>query len=356
MGQVEGTQSHRSQRQQQQRSDPTFVDYYDAPRRKWRSAEVNAEIQAWNQEPSLELVFWDDGGNQRVVTVPRSSPNIQSHGTYTAKQRVDSFTGAGTQVTGMSNAPVPASASSSSVVVARPARGAPVVPGHVVSHGSSVLAVQAQRASAAGQAERGGSAPSGGPKPVFPSGSSSVSEEEAKELGKLLYLTANANIPDGRVDTSGSIGIGDMLDVKKVGQAHTEWAMAEVKATRRDVRQMPWVLVQMIGPDNDASQEWIPFESDRIAPSGKRAGVMMHPFTAGQMVDALDQFTDKFGNHQKVWRLATVLAVDCTRIKVRPSTINFVSCWTAIARHFPVCVFSWWPCDRRTIAWLSGAL
>ena len=139
--------------------------------------------------------------------------------------------------------------------------------------------------------------------------------------------------------------------------------MAEVKEMRRDTRQMPWVRVQMLGARDAA--EWIPFESDRLAPSGKRAGVMMHPYvrracvrvrvrtcvpwcacacvsvcavartyhhrhasnqptnqptndryTAGAMVDALDKFTDKYGILQRTWRLATVLAVDCTRIKV----------------------------------------
>ena len=61
--------------------------------------------------------------------------------------------------------------------------------------------------------------------------------------------------------------------------AHTEWAMAEVRAMQRDVRQMPWVRVQLLllGAAGDTA-EWIPFESDRLAPSGKRAGVMMHPY------------------------------------------------------------------------------
>jgi hypothetical protein len=54
--------------------------------------------------------------------------------------------------------------------------------------------------------------------------------------------------------------------------------MAEVRAMQRDVRQMPWVRVQLLGSSgNENTAEWIPFESDRLAPSGKRAGVMMHP-------------------------------------------------------------------------------
>jgi hypothetical protein len=34
------------------------------------------------------------------------------------------------------------------------------------------------------------------------------------------------------------------------------------------------------------------------------------------MVDVLDTFTDKFGVWRETWRLASVKAVDCTRIQV----------------------------------------
>ena len=328
---------------------PVFVDYFDARRGKWRSAEINLEDEKLDM---YQLVFWNDAGQQKVVQSKRNSPNIQPHGTYTMAQHIDRSTGRGvvasgaTQVVGMPSGRGMFRQSKSTDAIhpwsMHCGKCGGTSCGLVVGVGCFFVFVSGWSFSCSALLLKrcplsydvlpsicdrstvsiGGAAPgtlvnvpaSSAPAKLEPKFAADAPPDDVQELSKLLYLTANANIPDGRVDTSGSIGVGDMVDVKKSGTSHTEWAMAEVIDMKRDVQQMPWVRVQLLSRED--AKEWIQFESDRLAPSGKRAGVSLHPYTAGHMVDILDRFTDKYGIPQETWRLATVKAVDCTRIQV----------------------------------------
>lgn len=299
-----GGKSHHDMNQ-----DPVFVDYFDPTHQKWRSAQIASEDE---RSDSYQIVFWTDSGGETVVRVPRQSSNVRPHGSFTARQRIDSNTGMGV----VHDAHVPAVAVSAVDAPHSSSAGShsqAIVAGTVVSkpttravrkevHATPLPTTHVTPARSNSRSAL---------QPQFPR--DLAQQDDDTELGALLYLTATANIPGGRVDTSGSIAVGDMIDIKKRG-AHTEWAMAEVLRMRRDVNQTPWVQIQML--EERCSPEWIPFESDRIAPSGKRAGVTMHPYSAGQMLDILDMYTNKYGFPQETWRLATVVAIDCTRIKV----------------------------------------
>jgi hypothetical protein len=202
---------------------PVFVDYYDAAKRKWRSAQVNAEDDV---RDCYELVYWDDAGTQHAVRVPRTSTAIQAHGSYTSMKNGSASSAGGgvggTQVVGL---PVPGGSGGGSYFVAGTVVGTraggggggggtvAAVPASAVAAASAVTSDGTVWGTGAGSGGGGGA----GPQPQFSRGASAPpSEAEGRELAKLLYLTANANIPDGRVDTSGSIGVGDMVDVKKV--------------------------------------------------------------------------------------------------------------------------------------------
>jgi hypothetical protein len=206
---------------------PVFVDFYDSTNRKWRSAQVNAEDDV---RDLYELVFWDDVGKQRGVRVSRSSTAIQAHGSHTS---VKSAPGGGTQVVGL---PVPGGSGDGFVIAGT------VVGNRAGGGGGGTVAAMPGAASAVmlsdGTSAGGASGAGAGPQPQFPRGPCAPpSEAEARELAKLLYLTANANIPDGRVDTSGSIGVGDMVDVKKVRATRRRRAQTTPFSRRRQAKQ-----------------------------------------------------------------------------------------------------------------------
>jgi len=102
-------------------------------------------------------------------------------------------------------------------------------------------------------------------------------ERELSDLGKGLRLAASTSVEDNSGISAEKISIGDFIDVLN---ANYRWEPASIRdlAVRQGCAQ---VRVQFEDADNAGKLEWIPFESGRIAPFGKKVGVKHHPYHKG---------------------------------------------------------------------------
>lgn len=157
-------------------------------------------------------------------------------------------------------------------------------------------------------------------------------EKDVEDLARGLRIAANINVNDntevGGQFVDDKIGIGDFVDVLN---HKFRWEPATVRnlAVRNGRAQC---LVRLENRDDpDTREEWIPFESNRIAPFGKKVGVKQHPYHVGQLVDVLHEYFDSKGNRRSRWRNAEVKK--CNNYSIQVCFINFdLDEWIDVSR------------------------
>ena len=137
-------------------------------------------------------------------------------------------------------------------------------------------------------------------------------ERELSDLGRGLRLAASTSVEDNSGIATEKINIGDFIDVLN---ANHRWEPASVRdlAVRQGCAQ---VRVRFEDAENAGKLEWVPFESDRIAPFGKKVGAKHHPYHKGQLVDVLHEFFDSKGNQKSKWRNGEVLSITNYQVQV----------------------------------------